>query len=959
MSTAVDHESNGSVRDPTFGPTLTSDPRLRPVRFSLSISTHYGQHIHLVYTTSPDVPLRDCTIYPLQYEHPDRWVITLSNVYGTLRYKYILLHDDPFIDPIWEAGPERFITLSLIAPLASNFMVRDKWRASPDSASEIFSTDAFTRVLFRTNPTIGLKLLETRISTALSTALSMTPRAIVVIFRVFVERVQQGDVVHVVGNIPELGDDDPTAAIPLADTHSPTWQAAIATSHHSSSPILFRYIIKRGGTTVAQDQCYRELHLSKADESFLNSSSGTCSVVYAPSEDSFKFELPWRGAGIAIPVFSIRSRTSCGVGEFMDLIKFVDFCKAAGYQLLQLLPINDTNVFDDYRDSYPYSAVSSFALHPQYLNIDQLGPLPGDLQKEYEKERTRLNEKCEVDVVDVMRSKNRLIRELYKLNRDKFLHSPEFTQWFSQNQNWLVPYALFRFFMTINGTAQYDLWGCRKKYDAIELSDLTHQSSFHFDYIGVVYFTQFYLHKQLKAAADYAAENGVVFKGDLPIGVNRFCTDTWVNPHLFRLHMQAGAPPDYFSKFGQNWLFPTYDWDVMKKDNYGWWRSRLGHMARYFHAYRIDHILGFFRIWEIPQCFRTGMSGRFFPAYAISRQEIESTGLWDIERCTKPYVHDGLLQHLFHDDWWKIKEEYFQPMHGRLSFKEKYNTEKKVEAALTLSEDATEQERQRADVVKKKLFELLNNVCLLQDEDDENLFHPRFMMQTTSSYTELPADNWKRSLLQMQEDYIHKRQNELWRRNGLERLPMMKSASNMLVCGEDLGMVPECVPDVLERTCILGLAVQRMPSGDAEFGIPSKYKYECVATTSSHDTSTFRGWWEEIPADVRMRYWTDVMQCNGQQRPPENCTPDIVQWVIEDHLKSPAMWAIFPLQDVLGIDKNLRRKDAKSEQINDPSNPNHVWNFRLHIAIDEVMENEEFMENLLSMNKKHKRGAIY
>lgn len=959
MTSTADEKTNGTLVNAGTGSTTSSVSAARPVRFSLSASTHYGQHIHIVYTTSLNVPLSDCTVYPLHYEHQDTWVVTLSNVSKKLRYKYVLRHDDPFIDGIWETGPERQIDPSSFAPLASSFMVRDVWRASPDSSSEIFSTAAFTRVLFRTNPSVGLRVLETRNSTALSSALSMSVRAFVVVFRVFVERVQQGDVVHVVGNIPELGDDDPTGAVPLADTHAPTWEASIAISCRSSSPILFRYVIKRGDEIVARDQRCRELQLSKSDESYLKSSSGTCSVVYAPAEGSFKFESSWRGAGIALPVFSIRSHTSCGVGEFNDLIKLVDFCRTAGYQLLQLLPINDTNVFNDSRDSYPYSAVSSFALHPQYIHIDQIGPLPEELYDEYEKERTRLNAKSEVDVVDVMRVKSRFVRELYKANRDKFLHSPEFTQWFKENKGWLVPYALFRFFMTINGTAHYEYWGTRKKFDLKELEDLADPSSFHFDYIGVVYFTQFHLHNQLKAAADYAAENGVVFKGDLPIGVNRFCVDTWVNPHLFRLQMQAGAPPDYFSKFGQNWLFPTYDWDVMKKENYEWWRARLGHMARYFHAYRIDHILGFFRIWEIPQRFRTGMSGRFYPAYAISRQEIESLGLWDIERCAQPYVHDGLLQHMFHDDWWKIKEQYFEPKYGRLSFKDQYNTERKVEASLKLSEDATENERQRADGIKDRLFELLNNVCLLQDEHDGNLFHPRFMMEATSSHSELPSEDWKRSLLHMQDDYMQKRQNELWKRNGLERLPMMKAASDMLVCGEDLGMVPECVPHVMDRTCILGLAVQRMPAGDAEFGIPSTYKYECVATTSSHDTSTFRGWWEELSEDMRMRYWQDVMQCNGQQRPPEICTPDIVQWAIEDHLKSPAMWAVFPLQDIFGMDGDLRRKDVKSEQINDPSNPNHVWNFRLHIDIEEVMKRKEFMEKLSALNEKHKRGKVY
>lgn len=354
------------------------------------------------------------------------------------------------------------------------------------------------------------------------------------------------------------------------------------------------------------------------------------------------------------------------------------------------------------------------------------------------------------------------------------------------------------------------------------------------------------------------------------------------------------------------------------------------------------------------------MSGRFYPAHAISRNELESVGLWDIDRCTKPYVHDGILQQTFGDEWWNIKEKFFEPSHGnRLQFKKVYNTEKKIEKELSLPSDTPELQHMRNKKLTKKMFDIFNNVCLLVDDADENMFHPRFMMQTTSSHSELPSDDWKRVLYELQEDYMNRRQDALWKHNGLERLPMMKAASDMLVCGEDLGLIPECVPSVMAETCILSLAVQRMPAGDVDFGIPSEYKYECVATTSSHDTSTFRGWWEEISDDMRMRFWTNVMRRGGYERPPAKCTPEIMEWAIVDHLKCPAMWAIFPLQDLLGMDGSLRRKDARAEQINDPSNPNHVWCFRLHMDIEKIVENTAFTDKLRMLNKQNDRGTIY
>lgn len=959
-STHPDRNTNGMhahVHLPHAAPRPTQS---RTIRLCVSAPTQYGQQILVAHTssTSPSPSLASLSPSHMSYEHPALWTISLPSHHTVLRYKYLLSQDGETTEPKWETGPDRLLNLSNLSPSVSNLLVRDVWRHQLDFSTDIFSTAAFTRVLFR-NVTANTKAFDTRLNACISDPSSDGTSSAVVVFKAFVERLVPGDVVCLLGDCPQLGNNDISKAIPLIDASAPIYSTAV-TLPLNRPQCNFSFLIRRGDAVVVKDTTERQFTLNGADSSFLSSKHGNVPVIYAPCERSFSFQNRWKGAGIALSVFSIRSRRSCGIGEFLDLIKVIDLCKATGYQLLQLLPINDTNVYNDSRDSYPYSAVSSFALHPQYLNIDELGTMPDELLVEYEQERDRLNRNDTIDVVDVMQVKMRFVREMFKRNRD-VLQSSEFKAWFEENQAWLIPYALFRFFMHVNGTAEYDQWGVRSQYSAEEMAEFVQPSSFHYDHLALVYYIQFHLHKQLRKAAEHAEANSVVFKGDLPIGVNRYCADTWTDPNLFRFHMQAGAPPDFFSKYGQNWLFPTYNWAEMKKDNFGWWRARLSHMARYFHAYRIDHILGLFRIWEIPESFRTGMSGRFYPAQAISRSELESKGLWDMDRYTKPYVHDGILQQSFGEEWWKIKEKFFDSLwENRLQFKKKFDTEKKVEKAFIVSGDVPEHERAKNNEVMHKLFDLFNNVCLLIDDEDENMFHPRFMMQTTSSFCELPCDDWRRVLHELQEDYVHRRQDELWRRNGLERLPMMKVASDMLVCGEDLGLIPECVPSVMEETQILSLAVQRMPAGDVDFGIPSEYKYECVATTSSHDTSTFRGWWEEISDEMRRRYWTDVMQRSEYKgAPPSECTPEIVEWAISDHLKCPAMWTIFPLQDLLGMDASLRRKNAEEEQINDPSNPNHVWCFRLHVDTEKILECKGFVEKLRHLNKTYGRGTVY
>ncbi len=815
---------------------------------------------------------------------------------------------------------------------------------------------AFTNVVFRRHNRMSQADVSHSRDAVVKKAAEMD--GVATVFGVRAPRVSPDHAVYILGNIPALGGGNAENAVPLSDADAPLWSVCLPLQRTDITNLLeYRFIIKdSSGNVVTVEQGVRLLNVTNEDLGDVK--SGTAPVVCAYANSGFRYTRKWRGAGIALPVFSIRSDSSCGVGEFNDLIKVVDLCVATGQQLLQLLPVNDTTCYRTARDSYPYSAVSCFALHPQYLNIESLGELPADLRAEYNAERTRLNALPEIDYEDMMRVKARFIKVMYALQKQTFLQSPEFTEWFAEHQQWLVPYALYRFFTEVNGTSEYDKWGERVSLTPEEMEQFAAPDSFHFDYLGVVYYTQFHLDKQLTRASQYAAEREVIFKGDLPIGVNRYCADTWLNPHLFHLNMQAGAPPDYFSQDGQNWGFPTYNWEAMKADGYAWWRLRLGHMARYFHAYRIDHILGFFRIWEIPAGMRTGMSGRFRPVYGLGREELESRGLWDFDRYTMPYVRDAILEEMIGEGWFRVKERFFETMwEDRLKFKDEYNTERKVDKALELADDAPEYEKEFNEKVRAVLTKLQNNVCLLRDVDDEDIFHPRYMVTTTSSFQELASDDWKRILSELHEDYFFRRQDALWRTSAMEKLPMMKEASDMLVCGEDLGLVPACVESVMETTGILSLAVQRMPDGDTEFGIPSTYKYECVASTSSHDVSTVRGWWGELDDGARQRYWTNILhRCGGA---PKECSGELVEEMLASHMKSPAMWVITPIQDLLGMDELVRRRVATDEQINDPSNPLHIWKFRLHLSVEQILANPKLIMKMRSLNREYGRGEAY
>src|SRR5690606_16036742 len=174
------------------------------------------------------------------------------------------------------------------------------------------------------------------------------------------------------------------------------------------------------------------------------------------------------------------------------------------------------------------------------------------------------------DYEEVMRYKWKIIKQLYQAQKETFFQDEAYLQFREANQHWLVPYAAYSYLRDKYSTSKYTAWKQYSSYDRKAIEKLTGAHQKHFDEVGIYYFIQFHLHLQLKAATDYAHANGIIVKGDIPIGVNRYSCDAWMEPGLFHMNMQAGAPPDDFAVKGQNWGFPTYNWERMKQDGYEW-----------------------------------------------------------------------------------------------------------------------------------------------------------------------------------------------------------------------------------------------------------------------------------------------------------------------------------------------------------------------------------------------------
>lgn len=666
--------------------------------------------------------------------------------------------------------------------------------------------------------------------------------------------------------------------------------------------------------------------------------------TYFPMETEVFFNLPERKiAGSAIPVFSLRSKGSFGVGDFGDLKTYIDWAADTNQQAVQILPINDTTITNTWTDSYPYNSISIYAFHPMFIDLRQL-PALKDSEKatEYEKERVKLNSLSQVDYEGVNNTKRAYLKDIFAQEAENILSSEDFKSFYAKNEEWLKPYSAFSYLRDLYGTADFNTWPEYKEYNAEEINKLCNTESETYNNIAFYYFIQYILHIQLLAATNHAREKGVILKGDIPIGISRNSVEAWVEPYYFNMNGQAGAPPDAFSTKGQNWGLPTYNWDVMEKDNYQWWRKRFSKMAEYFTAYRIDHILGFFRIWEIPIHSVHGLLGQFAPALPMSEDEIKGFGLnFQKEFMTEPFINDYMLNTMFGDKSDEVRNTFVEHVHHDIyRMRPEFDTQRKVEAYFAGKTD------EESLNMKEGLYALISDVLFVKDRKNPEMYHPRISVQNDFIYRQL---NWQEqeAFNRLYNHYYYQRHNKFWYDEAMKKLPVLTQSTSMLVCGEDLGMVPDCVPWVMNQLQILSLEIQRMPKDPKdEFGHVYNYPFRSVCTIGTHDMSSLRGYWKEDPQITERYYhyelghWGDV---------PQDAPGWLCQEIINQHLASPSLLCILTWQDWTSIDESLRNPNIDIERINIPANPRHYWRWRMHITLEELIKRDDFNKQIRNM----------
>jgi 4-alpha-glucanotransferase len=903
-------------------PSEKKQPRkvISQVRFQLRYRTKYGQEI-FVCGNHPLLgngdPLKAVAMF---YNNDDLWSLSLDftnsePITKSIKYQYIIRNNDDSLS--FDAGNDKEIDPNKCS--SERIITIDSWNFA-GYIENVFYTEPFANVLLKGNA-VEVKMI--------------TPKRVTHQFKVKSPLLTKGQTLCLLGNCKGLNKWDTSNPIVMNRKPNENYYTVGLDLSQEVFPIAYKYGI-----------------YDTISDKFLHFELGNNRVLYEtnlPEEqtiihDGFfvQPEINWKGAGVAIPVFSLKSENSFGVGEFTDMKLLVDWAVTVGMKLIQILPINDTTATHTWTDSYPYASISAFALHPMYLNLDLLANKETiDDLNVLKTDYAHLNNLDVVDYETVNQVKISFIKKVFQQDKLQFLKDSSFIQYFNQNIHWLEPYAVFCYLRDQYKTADFSQWPSHQHYNKEALSELTKKGSDTFEGIALHYFIQYQLHLQLIAATEYAHSKGIIVKGDIPIGIYRNGADAWQQPDLYHMGMQAGAPPDGFAIKGQNWGFPTYNWQKMKEDGFAWWKQRFEQMHYYFDAFRIDHILGFFRIWSIPLDSVEGIMGYFVPAIPMHINEFNAKNIWfDYHRYTKPFITENTLWEVFGYDNEFAKQQFLEEDgFSGYQLKPAFATQRLVEKYFNGLENNEYHQKQ-----KQQLFDLISNVILFEVEGSQaQQFHFRFGMESTSSFRNLDW-NTQSQLKELFVQYFYKRQDNFWMQEALQKLPALKRVTNMLVCGEDLGMVPTCVPEVMRQLGLLSLEIQRMPKDPTkEFFHPNDAPYLSVVTPSTHDMSTIRGWWEEDRVGIQKFYNHELGQ---QGEAPFFCEAWINNAIVLQHLYSPAMWSIFQLQDIMGIDPAVRRENPNDERINVPANPTHYWRYRMHHSLEDLMGFEVFNQNL-------------
>lgn len=899
------------------------------LRFTIQYNTSWGTNVHIYLTyLNRDYQVVSSSDVPMNTNDGSTWRVETAMVetrqknISFISYQYMICgQEGNIIRKEFNLIPRIYFV-----DISKDYFFPDQWKDVPIQ-SQLYTKAYATTSRHAVADPLHIERMATYSKT--------------IVFRVSAPQLKENESLAVIGNSPVLGSWNATRFLQMTYCGQYEWMLTVD-GCNMELPLEYKYVVtdsKQKNILTWEGGDNRTTGDKMADNQVLVLYGGSLRVC----------EKQWKIAGVMIPLFSLRSEQSYGVGDFGDLHKMIDWAAGVGMKVIQLLPINDTTMTHHRTDSYPYNAISIYALHPHYANLDAIGRIRDkDVMTAFNRQRIELNSYESSDYEAVERVKMDYLRKVFEENGQSILTTDEFKRFISDNAFWLKPYAAFCVLRDRYNTAHFQDWKELSVYDSASVDKLCEKESTCYGEICFIYYVQYMLHTQMLEVAGYARSKGVVLKGDLPIGISRDSVEAWMQPYYFNMNEQAGAPPDAYDYHGQNWTFPTYNWEVMLADGCKWWKQRFRNMEQYFDAFRIDHILGFFRIWEIPESAVYGVMGHFSPALPLNANEIESYGLtFRKELLTKPFITDDVLRNYFSIHASYVRDHFL----GRRSY-DVYDLLPEYDTQVKIRNYFNDRNDENSLWIRDGLYRLVSDVLFLEDPRQPGRYHPRIGVYKEPVYNALNA-NEKDSFMRLYNNYYYERHNDFWRKESMRRLPAILNETQMLVCGENLGMLPECVSSVLDELKILSLDIQTMPKKNGcEFSHLDENTYRSVATISTHDMPPLRLWWEENPERTQ-RFYTTMLQKSGKA--PRTLPAWLAEEIIARHLYCPSMLCVLSFQDWTAMDSELRSKNIYAERINVPSDSYNDWCYRMHITIEHLQSQVKFNNKIRKMIRLSQR----
>jgi 4-alpha-glucanotransferase len=587
-------------------------------------------------------------------------------------------------------------------------------------------------------------------------------------------------------------------------------------------------------------------------------------------------------AGLVVPLIALRRNKTAACGVFSDLVHLARVARQWGLSLIQLLPLNDTG-----NGTSPYAALSAFALNPIYISLSEtpdtmaaLGlPLGENAANALIRADSAINRKFggepRVPYEATLRAKLDALRQVWNASRE--ICAP-LAEALAAEQGWAKPYASFVALKEAFRGAPWWDWPEWREITSAQIDALWYNPEFA-EEARFRLWLQVLAREQLQRAAQAVRAMGIDIMGDIPILLAKDSADVWFQRDIFILNRQAGAPPDMYSPRGQNWGFPLYDWEALRAQGYAFWRQRLGYADNFYTAYRIDHVLGFFRIWAIDEFENDAYLGVFEPSVRMSRAELSALGFSDerIRWLSKPHVPEWKIQSAekqcleafaagadrkmaFARGLEDVRRACFVRIKDEPLFlfsPEIRGTSDISVLFSALRRNFPEADRSLADYARSMGDWWIDRV-LYEAAPDAYVF--QWSYRDTTSWKSLSPQ--EQAALEAKAAALAAASLDVWERRGRELLSMLESASDMQPFAEDLGAVPPCVPKVLRELNIPGLKVLRWERRWDESGQPyipfGMYEPLSVACTSVHDSTNMRQWWEE-EAD-RRQLWAMFMK---------------------------------------------------------------------------------------------------